>query len=64
MALPDKAGAKALLEKACADLRAGTVQELNLNDKAVGPDGARALAGALLQNESLAIISLRVRFCC
>ena len=49
------------LAKACADLRAGGVRELNLNSKGIDADGARALAAALEQNGSLTTLHLYVR---
>ena len=49
------------LAKACADLRQGTVTELDLNSEDLGTDGARALAEALQHNGSLTTLDLRVR---
>jgi hypothetical protein len=49
------------LAKACADLRAGAVRELNLGNIGIGDDGARALVAALEQNGSLTTLYLAVR---
>ena len=49
------------LAKACADLGANAVPELDLYKKNIGDDGARALATALEHNGSLTTLDLQVR---
>lgn len=49
------------LARACAELRTGAVRELNVRSADIDDDGARVLAEALEQNDSLTYLSLRVR---
>ena len=49
------------LARACADLRANAVPELDLCNKDIGEEDARALAAALEHNGSLTTLYLDVR---
>jgi len=48
------------LQEACSQLRANAVRELELGRNVVGDSGAREMAQALKENNSLTSLGLRV----